>query len=149
MGLWHGANWTFLIWGFYHALIIFLYRLIGNFNLNISNIQKRIIGLFFTLPLVMISWIPFRSNSLSECFDKWLKLINPYNYLWLGLRENTYLIAFLILISFFIIHNIKKIKITKSNKIYLYFLDTVIFSFIFLLTFIFLRPINQFIYFQF
>ena len=29
MGLWHGANWTFLIWGLYHASIIALYRLIN------------------------------------------------------------------------------------------------------------------------
>ena len=85
----------------------------------------------------MISWIPFRSNSLSDCFDKWLKLFNPYSYLWLGLRENTYISAFLIFISFFIIHNLKKIKFTKINKIYLYFFDTITISFIFLLTFIF------------
>ena len=26
MGLWHGANWTFVIWGIYHAILIFIYR---------------------------------------------------------------------------------------------------------------------------
>ena len=40
MGLWHGANWTFLIWGIYHAILIYIYRSLKflgkNFNLNIK-----------------------------------------------------------------------------------------------------------------
>jgi D-alanyl-lipoteichoic acid acyltransferase DltB (MBOAT superfamily) len=28
MGLWHGANWTFIIWGVYHVIVIVLYRLL-------------------------------------------------------------------------------------------------------------------------
>ena len=42
MGLWHGANWTFVLWGIYHALLIFLYRQILNLNRYFKIIQKYI-----------------------------------------------------------------------------------------------------------
>ena len=48
MGLWHGANWTFLIWGLYHAIIIFSYRLIYKIKINISDIQKNNWFIFYT-----------------------------------------------------------------------------------------------------
>ena len=35
----------------------------------------------------MLSWIPFRSQSLGDCFEMWLKIINPLDYGFLGLRE--------------------------------------------------------------
>ena len=28
MGLWHGANWTFVLWGIYHATLVHGYRLV-------------------------------------------------------------------------------------------------------------------------
>ncbi len=151
MGLWHGANWTFLIWGIYHAVLIYFYRSLkflgNNFNLKI----KIFIGWFFTLPFIMLSWIPFRSQSLNDCFQMWLKILNPLQYGYLGLRENIYLITFLLLISTIITYFLKQNMFLKKifPKIILLFSDLILIIFLFCLTFIFLRPINQFIYFQF
>ena len=49
----------------------------------------------------MLSWIPFRASSLSVSLEMWSKIFNPFAYTWLGMRENTYLVTFLLLIFFY------------------------------------------------
>ena len=151
MGLWHGANWTFLIWGIYHAIIIFIYRSINSLTKNLNVKIKIFFGWIITLPLIMLSWIPFRSESLKNCFEMWAKIINPFQYTYLGLRENIYLITFIlfvgITINFLIIKKINIIKLLSPTLILI--ADIFLIFILFVFTFIFFRPINQFIYFQF
>ena len=151
MGLWHGANWTFLIWGIYHALIIYIYRHLSFLTQNIDKRIKNIIGWCCTLPLIMLSWIPFRAQSIEICFEMWTKIINPFEYGFLGLRENTYLVSFFLLvgmiINYYLFNYVSKKKFL--NKGFLLFGDLILITILFILVFIFLRPINQFIYFQF
>lgn len=73
-GLWHGANWTFVIWGIIHAF----YRIIGELTYNGRekfwaklgvNTSSRVFSLLrrvLTFILVSFSWIFFRANSLSD-----------------------------------------------------------------------------------
>jgi len=149
MGLWHGANWTFLIWGLYHAFFILIYRLTRPLTNNLKN--KNIFGWLFTLPIIMLSWIPFRSNSIETSFQMWIKVTNPINYSYVGLHENTYIVAMLITLGILITYYVKEktIKNNLSKNVFFFIGDIVFISFLFYFTFIFLRPINQFIYFQF
>jgi len=103
------------------------------------------------VPLIMLSWIPFRANSLSDSIEMWLKVINPFAYLWLGMRENVYLITFLILLNFYLVYLFKEKIIPKLNskKLITISLDIVLITIIFSTVVIFFRSINQFIYFQF
>lgn len=151
MGLWHGANWTFLIWGIYHAIFISLYRLIEPNTRSLPEWFRFSAGIFITLPIIMLSWIPFRANSLTDALNMWSKIFNPSAYLWLGMRENIYLITFLTLIGFFIVYffNKKIAPIIKSKKYIAILCDTILIMFITSLVIIFFRSINQFIYFQF
>ena len=151
MGLWHGANWTFVMWGIYHATIISVYRFLKPVTQSFSLGIKSLLGISVTLPLIMLSWIPFRASSLSVTLDMWAKIINPFAYTWLGMRENIYLITFLILIGFFIIYFFKKKILPRliSMKLIIISLDIILMSVIFALVIIFFRSINQFIYFQF
>ena len=68
MGFWHGANWTFFLWGIFHSFVIYLYRIISKVNNhNLSFIKN--FGFFITMPVIMLGWIPFRSTSLENfCF---------------------------------------------------------------------------------
>ena len=151
MGFWHGANWTFLIWGIYHAILISIYRLIEPGTRNFSHWSKSLLGISVTLPLIMLSWIPFRANSLSDSLEMWVKIINPFAYTWLGMRENIYLITFIVLISFFIVYLFKERILPKLNsmKFMIISLDIILIAIIFSAVVIFFRSINQFIYFQF
>ena len=151
MGLWHGANWTFVLWGIYHALLIFFYRQILNLNRYFKINTKIYYGWFFTLPFIMLSWIPFRANSIDDALKMWSKVVDLFNYNSLNLHENTYLITAILTFGIIIIYNLK-IFIDKTEyrfKKLMFIGDIIFISVIFYLTFIFLRPINQFIYFQF
>lgn len=60
-GLWHGAAWTFVVWGFYHGVLLILER--GKF-LFFNSHRKGFFGIVLTFILVMIGWIIFRSPSI-------------------------------------------------------------------------------------
>ncbi|HKI78390.1 MAG TPA: MBOAT family O-acyltransferase [Ignavibacteriaceae bacterium] len=151
MGLWHGANWTFVFWGIYHAFLIAIYRLTSVLHFNISSKVKGFLGWGFTLLFSMLGWIPFRAKNLDDTFKMLGKVFNPYEYNFLGLRENDYLIAALIMISvlvaYFISKNLKPIR--KFTKLIYPVAEIVQLVIIIILVFTFLRPISQFIYFQF
>lgn len=58
-GLWHGAAWTFVVWGLYHAA---LYILSTQIKISANNIASRLL----TFLGVMIGWIVFRSDTISD-----------------------------------------------------------------------------------
>lgn len=70
-GLWHGANWTFISWGVCHGLLLILQKILS-INTN------KFIGWLFTMTLVLILWIMFRSESISD-FVSYIQIIilNP------------------------------------------------------------------------
>jgi alginate O-acetyltransferase complex protein AlgI len=151
MGLWHGANWTFIIWGVYHAIVLVIFRLLSPLSKSFSNNIKMIGGVFFTLPIMMLSWIPFRSESLDVAVNMWIKVFNPYLYNSLGMRENAYLAAIVISVGIFTAYWIRHKLIPSINPkgLVLILGDVILFTIMFSLTIVFFRPVNQFIYFQF
>lgn len=75
-GLWHGANWTFIVWGIYNALL-FIPLLLTKKNRNYLNSvavnkflpsPKEFLQIVTTFILVTFGWIIFRSESISEAF---------------------------------------------------------------------------------
>jgi alginate O-acetyltransferase complex protein AlgI len=75
-GLWHGANWTFILWGLLHA-IYFIPQLILKTNRKNINIVaenrmlpslKEVASMLVTFILVCFAWIFFRAESLSHAF---------------------------------------------------------------------------------
>ena len=151
MGLWHGANWTFALWGLYHATLIVLYRLSAPIRQMFPNWIRQYGGWILMLPLSMIAWIPFRAESLNESLALFTRLVDPTSYLSLGLRENYYLVAACILVGHLAVYFIRRAMSTWSDKAIgvRSLLDSAQIAIQTAAIFVFLRPINQFIYFQF
>ena len=64
-GLWHGANWTFVLWGAVHGLA----QIVENAFLPKGHEPKgfvRAVRVFITFLLVMMAWVFFRANSIGE-----------------------------------------------------------------------------------
>ena len=99
MGLWHGASWGFVFWGIYHAIFIFLYRVTFPLFHDLPEGLRKIGGWMITLPVCMLGWIFFRAQNLPDAIVMYAKVVDPREYLCLGLRENYYLIAALIMMS--------------------------------------------------
>lgn len=60
-GLWHGANWTFVVWGLYHALLLGGYLLLKKRGWGI---QSPVAGCCLTFLLVMQARVFFRADTL-------------------------------------------------------------------------------------
>ncbi len=61
-GIWHGANWTFIVWGVYFGVILVIEKFT---SLDKFMEKSKVIGHLYTLMLVLISWIIFRAENLS------------------------------------------------------------------------------------
>ena len=66
-GLWHGANWTFVCWGLYHAIILNIYNVLGiktkkDKPLVINDLFK----IICTFILAVFGWVVFRAESMSQ-----------------------------------------------------------------------------------
>jgi len=75
-GLWHGASWTFVVWGFFNGLMLIVERFFRNRNFVL--IKNSGLRWAFTFGLVNIGWVFFRSPDFSTCF-LWLKKIFLFN----------------------------------------------------------------------
>jgi alginate O-acetyltransferase complex protein AlgI len=65
-GLWHGASYTFLVWGLYHGALLVIEREAAS---RWGFAPSGLAGQVFTFLLVMIGWVFFRSNSLPLALD--------------------------------------------------------------------------------
>lgn len=61
-GIWHGAGWNFIIWGFLHGVCILIHRVWKNMGGKLP----KIIGWLITFNLVNIFWIFFRAKNLTD-----------------------------------------------------------------------------------
>ena len=73
-GLWHGANWTFVCWGLFHATLLAIYNLFG-INTKYQHVvahgqllpnAKEALQMLLTFSLAVVGWIIFRAESMSD-----------------------------------------------------------------------------------
>lgn len=62
-GLWHGASWSFIIWGLYHGLFLILER--GAFGRMLEKIPSFFTRIY-TLLIILIGWVIFRADSIGQ-----------------------------------------------------------------------------------
>ena len=82
-GIWHGAGWTFLLWGTLHGIALTLYHLAR------PRLPKmpRFMGWALTMAIVVAGWVLFRAESIADAFviyqkmsgvaDRFLQLDSP------------------------------------------------------------------------
>jgi alginate O-acetylation protein len=76
-GFWHGANWTFIIWGFLNALYFLPLLLIKRNRKNLDIVAenrvlpsiRELLSMFTTFSLTVFAWIFFRAESVSQAFS--------------------------------------------------------------------------------
>jgi D-alanyl-lipoteichoic acid acyltransferase DltB (MBOAT superfamily) len=67
-GLWHGAAWTFVVWGGLHGAGLVAERALGGRLPHLDPAVARLAGRLVTFHLVCLAWIFFRADSLGTAF---------------------------------------------------------------------------------
>lgn len=83
-GFWHGANWTFIFWGFLNACYFIPLLVLNRNRRNTNTIAegcffpsfKELIGMMLTFVFTCLAWVFFRADSIAIAFDY---LINVFN----------------------------------------------------------------------
>jgi alginate O-acetyltransferase complex protein AlgI len=63
-GLWHGASWTFVVWGFYHGVLLAIHRAMAGKRFGAAALRPLSIALTFLL--VCVGWVFFRSQTFAD-----------------------------------------------------------------------------------
>ena len=82
-GAWHGANWTFVVWGALHGILLLVnhawreYQGIPRrFNLRIGPTAGRVMTFVF----VLIAWVPFRAPSIDRAVEVWAGMLGLHGF---------------------------------------------------------------------
>ncbi|WP_396211726.1 MBOAT family O-acyltransferase [Flavobacterium sp.] len=154
-GFWHGANWTFIIWGALNALYI-LPLVIFKLNRNNTNIVaensvlptvKEIVQIGITFILTTIAWVFFRAETVTEA---WLYVVKIFNYKAYGFPQVD-LKPFIYIIILIFVEWIQRKKAhgLELSTIKYTFIRWIIYLLVFVLILFFGASSDSFIYFQF
>ena len=110
-GFWHGANWTFIVWGAYHALLFLPLILTGKNRKYTNQIAecrylptlKETGQMLLTFILTVFGWIVFRSESIGQAWEVILGIMNSSLFtapmVVVGLKKIVFVIGVLLLVE--------------------------------------------------
>ena len=153
-GFWHGANWTFIMWGLIHAMLYIPLFLRGKNRQYTTSIVaedkwfpslKELYQMGSTFFFTMIAWTFFRSNSIANAINYTLGMLNSF-----ALPESNRAglpFVFIILVFDYIISKDERNPISFKNRFLRYF-TYIMFVYLVIAHFQ-LISLKGFIYFQF
>ena len=155
-GFWHGANWTFVLWGALHGILMVVERLSGS---AISKVP-RFIGVGITFILVNIGWVFFAAPDISSALtfikemfvpDNLMPAVEFYDTFDLGtvpfIRFHlNYVIPLIYLITFICLFFTKNIYEKKYRPT---FKTALVTGILFVWSFLYANSVSGFIYFRF
>ncbi|SEG51612.1 MBOAT family O-acyltransferase [Flavobacterium urumqiense] len=110
-GFWHGANWTFIAWGFINALYFLPLLLRDTNRSNIETVKlqwdltsvKVFFSMLSTFALTCLAWVFFRAKSIGDAFDYIGRIFGDRNFKVQYLENERYSYEILLLIFIFIL----------------------------------------------
>lgn len=79
-GFWHGANWTFLVWGIWHGSLLAIEKAL-RLKVSAEHVANSFVAIrwLLTLVLVMLGWVVFRADTLTTAFAIYSAMIDFSN----------------------------------------------------------------------
>lgn len=156
-GFWHGANWTFIVWGLLNALYIMPSIIFNTHRDNLDIVAqgrllpnfKELFSLILTFGLTVFAWIFFRANSVEHAFG-FIGEIFSSSLLTMPTVRPTHL--FILLVIFMVIEWLGREQQYALGKLAITWPRVLRWSFYYVIiicVFYFAGPEQQFIYFQF
>ncbi len=144
-GIWHGAGWTFVIWGMLHGIGLIIYKIWKRFGFRLPTI----LAWFITFIFINITWVFFRAKDLNNAFNvlkgminiETLGVLNSINFAWIAIftllifvknsnelieinlnkKLKVYITSLLILLSLMQLFNLELLNSNSSKFIYFEF----------------------------
>ncbi|MFH4969076.1 MBOAT family O-acyltransferase [Gaetbulibacter sp. M240] len=122
-GFWHGANWTFIFWGAFHALAFIPVFLLGtntafkNTDIGQNSVLpsiKELGQVLFTFLFISFSWIFFRADSISDAFQYIGRLFTNLSFANYTHPLGYRLVDYFILLGIFILYEYRIRKMPRS-----------------------------------
>ena len=156
-GLWHGAAWTFVIWGLIHGLYLAVERFFSEFCSKQDEpsrfpIVTTLSKAFFTFNLVAFSWIFFRATSIADAIYIVKSIFTNFGTLVNGVLPLTSIVFYFVMIALLLSFEYLQIQKNIVQKILgtpWYIRWAFVYAVIFVLIFFGAETSIQFIYFQF
>ena len=155
-GIWHGANYTFVVWGLLYGILLMIEKVIcAHKAIRKQSLIQRIAGHFYTMIVVTLAWVIFRSDSINDALIYILgmfgrgsgKLVDRVFVAYLKQNICFYIPA---MIGCMPILESLEIKFGEKNPIYnVAFGATVLAGFVISVSYIINNGYNPFIYFNF
>ena len=105
-GIWHGANYTFIVWGAIHSAALVLEHLLGRKQVKTYPRQmsfNTFFGWTYTFLVVFIAWVFFRAADMHQAIQIVAAMANPASFslrsLSVEIKQIMFLVAALILIQ--------------------------------------------------
>ena len=149
MGLWHGAAWRFAIWGLWHATMIIVYRLIMRRPPRLPKLVTIIGGWALTTSFAMLGWIFFRAATLEQAFGMVARAFDPTALTTMAMRENNYILTFCYFVGLLLVAGLMRMRTFSVTGPLRYGAITLGNAIMIAAVILFLRDVQQFIYFQF
>lgn len=149
-GLWHGANWMFVIWGIYHGILLCLERSLGRRSIyHNMPLSLRVVATFV---LILFSWVLFRSTSIDQAYHYLLTLLGVGH-----VRESSMLITTELYTPLHLLVMAICIGLTVQSvqsydwvtRLSWHKVSLLLLVFLFSIAEMFLQTFNPFLYFQF
>lgn len=97
-GLWHGANWTFVLWGLYHGMFLFVEEVVPVKKL------PRILGHIYNIVIVTVGFVVFRADTIGQGVGMIRRMFCGWDFsgdlMNVALRYCTPLLIFVVIIGF-------------------------------------------------
>ena len=159
-GLWHGADWTFVLWGLYHALLFIPLIVLGTGRYKDTVAHGRLLpsgrellSMVVTFVLVNFGWILFRAPDFASFCDFVARLFSHSLFNWHGvtMKMATMLLwcAGLLLVEWFQRERQHVLQIDGCRLFTMQWTRLALYALLVFLIFYFAGQVQTFIYFQF
>lgn len=158
-GLWHGASWTFVVWGLYHGTLLIIERSGLTYYLTMLPLWTTRI---YTLLAVMFGWVWFRATDFPHALSMFKAMLgfNEYQTISVNMHLALYPVTITALISGIFLailpdhrehHRKLASHLLPCNRVMIPIMDTIIIAFLFIASLLAVGSgaYNPFLYFRF
>lgn len=112
-GLWHGATWTYVLWGCYNGMLLVVHRTLQKLRRQfpVAIPAEGFLSWGLTFASILLGWILFRAQSLSQASTMLRTVFSPREYRHMMLAPNFYLLTAAVAAGYFLFAYLRRASV--------------------------------------